>query len=260
VAKILIGCPVYKREYVLPLWLDAIVSQTWPLKDIGFVFEAAPNDEGTHNILLDFHAAHPELQCFDLVINSSESHTTHPPHGRTWNHLKYYKMCRMRNNLLDKAIAYDFDRFFSLDSDILLEDKTTLSQLFTLTEERPAVSPLSYMFPVGFQFPSVMSWVGEPGGRAKRMPERYPIGEVFKADIIMAAVMMRPEVFGKVRYLPHRQGEDLGWSFSCASHGFDLHCASNIYCPHIMHEAMVEEFIRNGDIRSPIQTDKLMSD
>lgn len=250
-SSILIGCPVYGREKVLPLWFKLIEQQTWPLSQIGFIFECGPNDDPTHQVLWDFQQNHPELLCFDLRINEVEQHRIHPDKHRTWTQQSYHKMCRLRNELLDRAIVHDFDRYFSLDSDIILEDPQTLEKLFDLTKDNTAASPLSYMTPTGHGFPSVMTWVKEPGGRARRVLRDYPIGKTFKADIIMAAVMMGRDVYKYSRYRPHRQGEDLGWSYECYKNQFDLYAASGIYTPHLMHGHMVNQYIENGDPRSP---------
>jgi hypothetical protein len=77
----------------------------------------------------------------------------------------------------------------------------------------------------------------------------YKIGETFKSDIIMAAVMMNPDVYSNVRYIWHPQGEDLGWSGECTRAGYDLYCVSDLYVPHIMHKWMLDDYMTIGDQR-----------
>lgn len=248
--KIMIGCPVYKRAWILPTWFEFIEKQTVPLEDLGFVFELGTNDPETHDALWNWQQAHPQVQVFDAYIKDDVLHTEHPKHGRMWNGTKYHKMVELRNSLLDRVISHQPDRFFSLDSDILLEHPETLERLYAATEGLDAVSILTHMKPDSTQFPSVMSWIKEPGGKATRKYHNYPIGSMFKSDVIMAAVMMSTPVYNKVRYKWHSQGEDLGWSANAYKHGFQLWCASNIYGAHIMHDYHLEPYLNEGDPRS----------
>lgn len=246
--KILIGLPVYKRAWILPKWLEYIERQTVPLEDLGFIFELGPDDEETHNVLWEWQAAHPSVSAFDGLIREDINHETHMENGRHWKGYQYWRMVDLRNSLLDRAIALQPERFFSLDSDILLENPSTLEELYNRTATNDAVSPLTYMDPRSIKHPSVMSWIG--GWRAKRLLDNYPIGTMFKADIIMAAVMMSKPVYETVRYRWHKQGEDLGWSADARVNKFDLWCASDIYGAHIMHEKDLDPYLRNGDSRS----------
>lgn len=249
---ILIGCPVYKRDWILPTWLAAIEKQTIPLSEIGFIFELGPDDKETHDVLWDWHMNHPEVTVFDGVVRSSEPHTHHDEGHRKWTPNDYQKMVNLRNHLLDRVNALQPEAYFSLDSDLILENPETLERLFNLVHVYDAVSPMSFMWPVGMQYPSVMTWFRDPGGRAHRMLHLYDFGKLFKADIVMAAVMMSPQVYSKVKYRHHNQGEDLGWSYNAYLEGFDLWCASHLYTPHIMHKSMLQPYLEKGDPRSVI--------
>lgn len=250
--KLLIGCPVYKREWILPLWFEKIEAQTLPLSEIGFVFELGTDDDATHDVLWGWHSQHPEVEVFDGLIREDLKHKTHADNHRTWVRDDYLRMAEMRNSLLDRVVCYDPDAYFSLDSDLILDDPKSLEILLELLQrdEIDAVSPLSYMFPMGRDFPSVMSWIDEPGGRAVRNNNAYLWGAAFQADVIMAAVMMSKPVYQNVRYKWHSQGEDLGWSDEARRGGYKLWCASNVYVEHIMHGWMLDNYLANGVSRS----------
>lgn len=211
------------------------------------MFEAAPNDEKTIQCLVDFHKSHPQVRCFDISINSQVEHKSHPEGARIWSRDRYETMSLFRNNLLGRARVLNPDAYFSLDTDILLEDRTTISHLFSLLGTCDAVNPLLYMMPDNIDFPSVMTWV--PDGRAYRANSMYPLGDLFQADVIMAAVMMSPKLYHNVNYTWHVQGEDLGFSTQCRLKGYKLWCASNLYAPHIMSRSMLNEYKLNGDPR-----------
>lgn len=252
---VLISTPVFQREWILPEWFHYIENQDFPLKNIGFQFEAGPNDELTINALMDFYNRHPEVRCFDIVINDKEVHRSHPEGGRNWSRDRYAVMANFRNNLLVRAICKSPDRFFSLDTDILLEDPSTISTLYQLTGQLDAVSPLAYMTPTDVEFPNIMTW--GLNGRGYRKPD-YPLGEIFQADVIMAAVMMSPKVFNSSRYEYHLQGEDLGWARNCQIHRFNLYSASFIYAAHIMSRSMLVHYKTHGDYRKKLLEDKML--
>lgn len=248
---ILIGAPVYDRAWILPDWFAAIEAQDFPLSNIGFAFEAAPHDEDTIECLFEWHALHPEVLCFDVGLNHDTRHQSHPEGRRRWNKDRYHDMVEFRNTLLDRAINYNYDRYFSLDTDVLLEDTATISRLAEFTEKPVAVSPLMYMTPVGTRYPSIMSWVGQPGQRAMRF-RNYPLGTTFQSDVIMAAKMMSYDVYQNVRYSWHAQGEDLGWSYNCYKQKFKLYSMSDIYAPHIMSRSMLKTYREHGDTRKEL--------
>lgn len=244
---ILIGLPIYSRAWILPTWFEAIRGQDWPLDQVGFIFEVAPDDQETADTLFEWHERHPEVRCFEVSTYQSACHGAHPDGGRQWNDGRYAMMAAMRNHLLDRAVCYDPDRYFSLDSDIILQDPTTIRTLFELTEHLDAVSPLTFMTPDGNEFPNVMSWLRSPGEHGSRL--LYPMGTLFQADVIMAVVMMSRLVYQRARYDHHRQGEDLGWARECARLGFKLWSASYLYSPHVMHRSRLEGYLAEGDLR-----------
>jgi hypothetical protein len=240
--KILIGCPVYKRAWLLTDWFNYIEQQTMPLSDLGFIFELGPNDDETHDLLWQWHMDHPQVGFFDGVIREDEVHRSQAEGVRQWVPDDFLKMATLRNHLLNRVTCIGPERYFSLDSDILLTNPNTLEVLYNETKTKHAASPLTYMWPQDKNFPSVMTWVDSPGGRARRSRESYPLGTTFRADIIMAAKMMTPPVYENVRYSWHKQGEDLGWCTDAARQGYELWCVSSLYAEHIMHRWMLDKF------------------
>jgi hypothetical protein len=61
---------------------------------------------------------------------------------------------------------------------------------------------------------------------------------------------MSKDLYNKVDYAFHAQGEDLGWCAEAQKNGFTkLYSASYIYAVHIMHPQMLKDFFENGDKR-----------
>jgi len=248
--KLIIGCPIYKRDWILPHWIRCILKQSLDISNIGFVFETAPDDIATSKALHAWKKIDSRIPLFIINERKDINHYEHKNNGRQWTLSKYHNMISLRNSVLKTVREYQPDYYLSLDSDILLENPNTLELLIAhIRAGADAVSPLMYMTPVGKQFPSVMTWKTEVGESAYR-ENLYPLGSFFQSDIIMAAKMMSKDVYNNVDYAFHHQGEDLGWSANATQHGFSLFSASYIYAPHIMSPMHLEEYKRNGDKRS----------
>lgn len=255
--KVLIGCPIYKRAWILEHWFRCIENQTHSLEDIGFIFELAPDDKETHDALLEWKERHPEVSVFDMRKNTSVLHSTHPEGARAWTAKKYHNMVKLRNDLLDNATVRSdqFDYYFSLDSDLLIEDPNTISQLIEDCQDPNVhvVSPLSYMMQTNKSYPSIMYWMDKPGRKAVRRHDLFRENELYQVDIVMAAVFMTKPVFTTVRYSWHLQGEDLGFATNL-NERFKSFADTRIYANHIMHQANLRLWL-NGepDTRKPQQ-------
>lgn len=247
--KVLIGCPIYKRDWILHHWIRCIFNQSVGIENIGFIFETSPDDSETISILETWKRIDKTIPFFEIVVRKDVPHFEHINNGRQWTMSKYENMVRLRNSLLNKVREIQPNFYFSLDSDILLTNENTIELLIAhVLSGADAVSPLMFMTPVGDMYPSVMSWRNDGSNKAMRHP-RYPIGTYFKSDVIMAAKMMSKKVYQNIDYSIHEQGEDVGWSFSCKEKGYELYSASYIYAPHIMSKDAYNHFIQNGDNR-----------
>lgn len=250
--KLLIGCPIYKRSWILDHWIRCIVTQSLDMSDIGFIFEASPDDTETLNKLEAWKNFDKRIPYFEINLRKDLPHFEHQDNGRQWTISKYANMVSLRNSLLSKARELDPDYYFSLDSDILLTNSNTLELLIAhIKEGADAVNPLMFMTPIGDKFPSVMSWRLDNPEKATRL-ESYPLGRFFQSDVIMAAKMMSKKVYKNIDYEIHLQGEDVGWSYNCKKAGYELYCASYIYAPHIMSPLMYQDFLKNGDTRKQL--------
>ena len=226
---------------------------------MGFLFVASSQDSETLDALFEFQARHPGLSYFNVVMDDEVQHEKHREplghhdrlYSRNWRRASaIHRMVALRTTLMSYVREVKPRKFFSLDSDILLDDPTTIVQLDALTDTHDAVNPLIYMSD-STEHPGVMRW-NVHGQRAGRF--RFDSGSLFRADIIMAAVMMSGPVYRQVDYSFHRQGEDLGWSLNAEAAGFQLWCASNIYSSHILSRKMFALYNAFGDARRPGKT------
>lgn len=255
--KLIIGCPIYKRDWILPEWIKCIIRQSIDMNDIGLIFETSPDDFETVNSLITWKKLDKRFQIFEINERKDIPHFEHENNGRQWTMSKYHNMVSLRNSILKKVREYQPDFYLSLDSDILLENPNTIELLIAhIKDGADAVAPLMFMTPNDSHFPSVMSWKNDEQYVAYRK-ENYPLGEYFQSDVIMAAKMMSKKVYNQVDYEFHKQGEDLGWSKNAGEKGFKLFSASYIYAPHIMSKDMYSYYLTNGDNRSKVLFSKV---
>lgn len=248
---IIIGCPVYKRDWVLPFWIDKIEKQNYPKDKIGFIFLVAEDDQETINMLVKWGLSCEEYRSFDLICDNEEDHEDHAEGIRKWHPNRYYTMVRIRNKILDKLIAMDkpYDFYFSLDSDILLDDPDTLNKLVDKAHNEftdGVLSPLCYMSNKSLRFPNMMRWINKPGDKAVRPPMYLKkMGTDFEVDIVMAAVFMPKFVYTQARYQYHINGEDLGFATDLFSKNIKSYSIGTVKCNHIMHRKTLEKYL-NG--------------
>ena len=255
--KLIIVCPIYKRDWILPEWIKCIIRQSIDMRDVGLIFETSPDDFETVNSLITWKKLDKRFQIFEINERKDIPHFEHENNGRQWTMSKYHNMVSLRNSILKRVREYQPDFYLSLDSDILLENPNTIELLIAhIKDGADAVAPLMFMTPNDSRFPSVMSWKDDERNLAYRK-ESYPLGEYFQSDVIMAAKMMSKEVYNQVDYEFHKQGEDLGWSKNAGEKGFKLFSASYIYAPHIMSRDMYSYYLTNGDNRSKVLFSKV---
>lgn len=245
--RILIGAPVYKRAWIMDDWFDCIAAQYGKF-DLGFVFEMEPDDSDTLDVIQS------RVRDFDpwlfRVSTKKRGSIEHSGNSRHWNLQRYEMMAQMRNDLLEVARETEPDRYFSLDSDILLEDRETMKKLFKATSRdaiADAANPLMFMTPSTNVAPSFMTWNEFRPDHAHRAD--ISIGQPRVVDVIMAAKMMNKKAYYNANYYAHRQGEDIGWSDNCRTHGIKLACLTNVYAVHIMSQDMLKEYKTGGDPR-----------
>ena len=246
---LLIGCPIYKRNWIFPYWISCIENQGIDMSKIGFIFEASPDDVATITMLERYREVNTVSPVFEINIREDIPHFVHDEGTRQWTLSKYENMVSLRNSLLKRAREIKPDYYYSLDSDVLLTNNNTINSLIGhIQSGADAVNSLMFMTPSTTMYPSVMTWSEDIPDKGYRKQE-YPLGTYFQSDIIMAAKMMSKDVYNNVDYKIHPQGEDLGWCDNAKKIGYNLYCASYLYTPHIMSQMMLQDYLSNKDPR-----------
>jgi hypothetical protein len=221
--SILVGCPVYKRGWVLPRWFEH-VDKACAVAGVEpeFAFVVDPRDDETMDAITEYPGVG--------YVWGREEDEPHPDE-RKWNTARWHWMVELRNDLLAIARAVQPDFFLSVDSDILLHPDALKNMLET-AEQADAVGGKVYMTPLGRQFPSYATL--KTGGL-----KREESSDVFRTEIIMALKLMKPAAYN-VDYAFHEQGEDIGWSLACKEAGLVLKWDGRVASKHVMSPELLD--------------------
>lgn len=233
--SIIVGAPVYRREWIIDQWFDYTLAA---LKNLGMDYSFAfigDSDDPT----------------FEKIANRGESvyliGTTEgaveelKERDRFWDHDRYHKMVYLRNTLLGIPRQYEPDFYLSLDTDILLHPNALVNLAETyMSHDFDAVGGKCHMHPNGRRDPSYLM-----EGRGGNF-HRSDADGVFSVDIIMAIKLMNKRAYN-VDYEFHAWGEDVGWSKACRANGLHLGWDGRITNKHVMTRQRLEvEDVRAG--------------
>lgn len=222
--KIVVGCPVTNRAWVLPSWFDA-VERAFAKAEVEPVFEfvCGTSVDGTEELLQSLVAGRGRitLEEEDPVMGKN----------RVWNPGRYATMVSVRNRLLEGVREEAPDFFLSLDSDILLHEDALVNMLDTASRF-DAVGGKCYMMPPPGKIPSYCNF-----SRANSLLRPDHNG-IIKVHVIMAIKLMGRAAYA-IDYETHPHGEDLGWSIACRQAGLKLGWDGRICSKHIVEEWML---------------------
>jgi hypothetical protein len=242
--NITIGCPIFKRDWILPHYFKFLAEQNYPKNRMKFIFNI---EDRTTDLLIDILMEKHGFPNYRKIYGDHDLSTQR----RTWGEPKYRMMANLRNELLEKVETI---YYFSLDSDILLIDPETINKLLK-NLENPEIDACSIRIynSENNRITNTMSWING-SDRAQRIG--YSNYDLFPVDITGAAIMMTRKVLdmtlenGFPEYKCHPQGEDLGWSLNCRDAHYKLWQDTRIYASHMMSEGQLRYFLDFGDPRN----------
>ena len=199
--KLLVGCPVSNRSWILDDWFKHVVAAAKDY-ELEFIF-LIPEMDIEDLAILDNYTDYTR----HLIISDEDSYV-----NRSWNGERYEVMANLRNNLLDGVRQIEPDLFLSLDSDILLHPDGISNLIETYqNNDCIAVGGKTYLDFTSKFYPSYSKWTGQTY-------HRPDFSGIMQVDILMAIKLMGPDAWS-IDYQMHRNGEDFGWSVEAAKHG-----------------------------------------
>lgn len=208
---LIVGCPVYRRAWVLDQYFDALEAQDFPAKT-RFVFALSYDKDGRDP---DGTAAVIERRCPDATIlevpGAGYEDAERASDGR------YAYLADVRNRLLRTVAHIDPRAFLSVDSDILLQYNAYGRLASTLSgwQTSAAGALVDMGTPESGPAPSWMmldaDWAERPAARAVDL-STYGYLEPFPVGVIMGAKLLTRHAFRNCRYTDHLLGEDIGFA------------------------------------------------
>lgn len=228
--ELLVGCPIWKRDWIISEWLLHVDAAAERLGvEPAYIFCTDPRDEATLHLIRE-HCLEKDRNLWFVWAEEN-----YPPRGdvRDWNADRFRRMVYLRNLLLRGVRDVSPDFFLSLDSDILLHP-LALGGLLELTLEFDVVGGKTYMTPRDLTAPSYAIY-----GPRKTLvrPDSCMIREV---DCVMAIKLMTHDGYS-VDYEYNSWGEDLGWSLAAKAKGLSLGWDGRFCSKHVMRPSDLQK-------------------
>ena len=237
-SKIVIGAPVYNREWILPAYLASIKAQKWPKEDIGLVFVDGRSTDNTVSLIRDmeslgywFVEVH---QCPEWQTQFGGARAKDSP-GR------YGTLAYLRNMLLDYVTIGFPDYYLSWDTDVLMPSDA-LPRL--IAHDKPAISPRVWMNR-GRTVPNEMEWQGRMCWGDRKM---VPPDVLHRAGAIMAVILMSRRAYLLSRYDWHPLSEDLAWADGMHRHRVEMWVDPTIRTEHFLSREDFREWRKSQSI------------
>ena len=225
--KLIVGCPVYERAWVLDAWFDAL--EDWrDHADITFFFVYTDSLDETREVIED--RAWKKI----VFTFNDGNHST----KRNWgDRTRLETLAEMRNFLIAQVNLDSPDFFLSLDSDILVAPWEQSQALFDTQYD--AVAPLVYL-----GSGDISNAFNFHGDHHRRITESRRYGTDQRVDVIAAAKLMKPRAYQVSEYGYDRYGEDFYWAREMRRNGVQLGLNSSVVFKHIMERGQLDKVDR----------------
>ena len=258
--KILIGLPVSSRDWVLPHFLERVLSQDYDKKNIIIYFIANNITDNSLKILKNFKQENKD-KYIDIIIEEINSKTFFQDEriASVRETFTYEWLGFLRNKLLKKCVELDCDYLLSCDSDILLRPDT-ITRL--VSHKLHIVSSLIYNGYItegienAYLYPNILKEIAPRNythivSQRTKYPEQNPIGKLLKVDFTGACILISKDVCKVARYTnpiavtSHNQGEDEFFCLSARAYKYELFCDVSVFNLHCMNEDILKYFLDN---------------
>jgi glycosyltransferase involved in cell wall biosynthesis len=242
--KVVVGCLVRNREWVLPKFLEGLELLDYPKDKLSFYFIVNDSTDQSHEILKQWAIKNDQTYRLVKVETVNFGNTEHKEH--TWEDSRLRNMSFMRNRVLQSMKKeFSSDAVFMIDSDIIVKHKELLKHLICL--ERPVVSEVFWAIwghTTAQPLPNV--WIR--GGyeisqeflTMLKKPGTYPVGGLGACTVLTSEVLDRGITYDRVFNLPHdMRGEDRDFCVRAACAGIKLWADTQFTPDHVERPDLV---------------------
>jgi len=199
--KVLVGCPIFERDWILPRWFDALEAQKKDV-DLSVLFCLTRGKDRTEDLIAQASGRF-SIDIYEFTGGGIEDHS------RDWTDTeRVATIAAKRNKLLEMASKMEADHFLMLDSDVLPSPGGIMTLIETLKYESfDAVCPRVWVwnsFYVAARYEK---------GRVAFLPRRE--SGIHKVDVVTSSACLmvkRLTEDNAVRYGVAVRGTDFGWA------------------------------------------------
>lgn len=229
-ARVMVGCPVRNRAWVLPVYLTALTQMNYPPEALEFCF-VINNCQDDTPFILEYFAR----QC-SSPVRLVEEHSSRPG-GYKRGYYSLSQLADLRNRLLREFLDSSCTHLFSVDSDIIVPE---FALQILLADNCPVVSALVCN---GHELgdPGIFNVLNRDDEGNYRHIRDIPAGCLFPVDCTGAACLITREVIEGcgVRYASDKGAEDIGFCQEVRRKGLGIYCDSRVEGRHLMNEGML---------------------
>lgn len=225
--KVLIGCPVRNRAWILPRYLQSLRNLDYDHSKIEYCFVVNNSVDNTLEILRNFKN---EISNPVRIVHCN----LHANNGHQRGQYSFFHLAILRNILLDEFLKTDCEYLLSVDSDILLPPDTIKAL------QEPQYDIISALVCNGHEIgdESIYNILNrKPNGRYEHI-RNFPTDQVFEVDCTGAAYLIKRPVIEKyrVRYSASKGPEDIGFCEDAKAKGIKIYCNPQVVAEHKMTE------------------------
>ena len=235
-ARVLIGCPVRDRGWILPRYLQSLSNLEYPQNRIEYAFVVNDSTDDTMAILQEF--ARQSASPVHITLKNMAN-----PHSSSRGAYNIDNLAILRNILLNIFLKTRCKHLFSVDSDILVTPES-LKELIKLN--LPVVSLLvrndHHLGELGYH--NIMKL---QDGHYRPVQD-FPRGRPIPVDCTGAGYLIQRWVIEEkgVRYCPNRQGEDVGFCEDARAKGIGIWCHTGLESTHVMLKQDIQKNNKRG--------------
>lgn len=223
--KVMIGCPVRNRAWILPLYLKALDNMDYPQHYREYCFIVNNSIDNTEALLREFALNSPARVKIEIVNFEDAG-------GFIRGEYRFKKLAYLRNILLNQFMLSDCTYLFSVDSDILVPPHALSALISHQCDIVSALVPNGHILGDDKVF-NILS--RDKKGHYIHIKD-FPLDKIFAVDVTGAAYLINKRVIkeGGVRYSAAGGAEDIGFCEEAKSRGFKIYCDPRIKCEHVM--------------------------
>ncbi len=222
--KVMIGCPVRNRAWILPEYLRCLEEIDYPDAKKSYCFIINDCVDETEQILEKF--SKKWSGAVRLVVANSKIR------GYRRGQYSFQRLAHLRNLLLTQFLQSDCDHLFSIDSDIL----ATANSLPDLINNDCDI--VSCLVCNGHQVgdSSLYNVLLKDHQDHYSYMQNIPRDRLFRVDCTGAAYLIKRQVISQhgIRYSAFYGAEDIGFCEQATQQGLKIYCDGRLECPHVM--------------------------